>query len=52
MRQFREQLTRVGKIVDLMRGWRQIGRFACHHQQVHGLNDSRLGTLPTTLHAI
>ena len=39
MREFREQLTCIGKIVDLVRGWRQIGRFASHHQEVHVLND-------------
>ena len=39
MREFREQLTCIGKIVDLVRGWRQIGRFASHHQEVHVFND-------------
>ena len=42
-----EQLPRVGGIVDLARGRRQVGRFAGHHQQVHAHHDSRSGPRAT-----
>ena len=47
VRKFGEQLTRVAKIADLARGRFQIGRLASHHQEIHGLNDSRWGPRAT-----